>query len=247
LERIFRYAVKKGLAVKNPIQEILEQNPDFFPKPPKGRFVTLTDEELKAIFEGLESLQHQKIDSWISAGLFRDIFLFRLYQGTRIQEALDIQVKEVTTRLIRGEHRSFVYIKPGKTGNERTIPLLKAVEEIVLRNVENKEPEDFLFSEGKRHIKTCQLRRLFDKTLTLADQFFPGLKKKQLRFYDLRHVCLTRMALNGVGDRALGSFAGHRSRKSTDVYVNFADDQLVEAVKSTERSLGRDFAKTLPA
>jgi integrase len=241
LDRIFRFAMKKKLAKHNPIQDILEEEPDFFPAPPEGRIVELTDEELKAVMDALDYFVKNPIRSMVSPQLFKDIFIFRLFQGTRIQEALDIQIKDVTKKDVKGECRAFVFIKPGKTGHGRTIPVMKMVEEVVERNMKSKNTEDFLFSLGKKHLKTCQLRRMFCKILALARDLSPNLMNKRLTFYDTRHICLTRLALKGMGDRLLGSFAGHRSRRSTDIYVNFSQEHLIEAVKAVES----DFARTM--
>ncbi len=255
LGRIFRWAKKKSIARNNPILEILDLDPNFFPTPPRRQIVTVTDEEISAMLDAMDQLEEQQRrllvhPDRIPVALFRDVFLFRLYQGTRVQEALDIQVSDLSRKELRDRnrrvvgHRNFVFIKPGKTGEGRTIPVLKMAEEIVWRNIQNKKPEDFLFSVAGKHLKTCNMRRLFGRTIDLASKIIPDLKAKGLRFYDLRHLCLTRMALQKVGDRLLGNFAGHRSRTSTDYYVNFAENDLVDAIEMVEQSYGVE--NTLP-
>lgn len=259
LDRVFRWAIKKKIAKGNPIQEILDLDPNFFPTPPRRKIVTVTDEEVSAMLDAMDQLEEKQRRLMIHphripVALFRDVFLFRLYQGTRVQEALDIQITDLSRKEFKDRenrvvgYRNFVFIKPGKTGEGRTIPLLKMAEEIIWRNVENKGPEDFLFSVAGKHLKTCNMRRLFGKTIGLASQIAPNLKAKGLRFYDLRHLCLTRMALQRVGDRILGNFAGHRSRSSTDYYVNFAENDLVDAIELVEQSYGSEkkFATALP-
>lgn len=259
LDRIFRWAKKKAFAKNNPIQEILDNNPNFFPTPPRRPIVTVTDEEISVLLDAMDQLEERQKrilihPNRIPVALFRDIFLFRLYQGTRVQEALDIQISDLSRKEAKDKenrvvgYRYFVFIKPGKTGEGRTIPLLKMVEDIIWRNTENKGPADFLFSVAGKHLKTCNMRRLFGKTIALGSQIMPSMKAKGLRFYDLRHLCLTRMALQRVGDRMLGNFAGHRSRKSTDYYVNFADNDLVGAIELIEQSYGSEkmFATALP-
>jgi integrase len=259
LDRIFRWAKKKSFAKNNPILEILDKNPNFFPTPPRRQIVTVTDEEISAMLDAMDQLEERQKrilvhPNRIPVALFRDVFLFRLYQGTRVQEALDIQINDISRKEVKNRenqvvgYRYFVFIKPGKTGEGRTIPLLKMVEGVIWRNMQNKGPEDFLFSVAGKHLKTCNMRRLFGKTIALVSQIMPSMKAKGLRFYDLRHLCLTRMALQRVGDRILGNFAGHRSRKSTDYYVNFADNDLVGAIELVEQSYGseRMFATALP-
>ncbi len=255
IDRIFKFAIKKGFADKNPIRAILDQNPNFFPKPPEPKAITLSEEEFEAILEALGEIEKRykrfpTVRFRVPAELFRDVFLFRLHQGTRVQEALDIQIRDISRREVptkQGtEGRLFVFIKPGKTGHGRTIPILKTVEEIVLRNAAKKGSDDFLFSVMGRRLKTCNMRSIFGKTIALASVKLPGLKQKKLRFYDTRHLCLTRLALQGVGDRLLGSFAGHRSRKSTDVYVQFSDEQLVEVARTAEGMTIGDCAKSVP-
>lgn len=259
LDRIFRWAKKKAFARNNPIQEILDNNSNFFPTPPRRQIVTVTDEEISAMLDAMDKLEEKQRrlmihPDRIPVSLFRDVFLFRLFEGTRVQEALDIQISDFTRKEVRDREnrvvgcRYFVFIKPGKNGEGRTLPILKMAEEIVLRNVKNKEPNDFLFSVAGKHLKTCNMRRLFGKTIALASQTMPHLKAKGLRFYDLRHLCLTRMALLRVGDRILGNFAGHRNRKSTDYYIGLAEHDLVDAIELVERSYGSEnkFATALP-
>jgi len=259
MDRIFRWAIKKKIAKGNPIQAILEDNPRFFPTPPKRKIAAVTEEELNAMLDAMDELEVEQKrfivhPDRIPVALFRDVFLFRLFEGTRVQEALDVQIGDFSRKEIRDKEnqvlgfRYFVFIKPGKTGEGRTIPVLKMAEAIVLRNCLNKEPKDFLFSVAGKHLRTCNMRRLFGKTIALASQKIPNLKAKGLRFYDLRHLSLTRMALQGVGDRILGKFAGHRSRKSTDFYVDLVENDLVDAIELVEQSYGsyKKFATALP-
>src|ERR1035441_1381928 len=164
LDRIFRWAKKKAFAGNNPIQEILDNNPNFFPTPQRRQIVTVTDEEISAMLDAMQKLEDQQKrlmvhPDRIPVALFRDVFLFRLYQGTRVQEALDIQINDFSRKEVKDREnrvvgfRYFVFIKPGKTGEGRTIPLLKMAEEIIWRNVENKAPEDFLFSVAGKHLR----------------------------------------------------------------------------------------------
>ncbi len=260
LDRLFRWAIRKKIGRENPVREILDSNPKFFPTPPKRPVITVRDEEITAMLDAMDKLeeqqnQHGARPDRIPVALFRDVFLFRLYQGTRVQEALDIQISDFSRKEVKDRdnryvgYRYFVFIKPGKTGEGRTIPLLKMVEDIVRRNVTGKGPGDFLFTVDGKRLKTCNMRRLFGKTIALTSQTMPNLKEKGLRFYDLRHLCLTRLALQRVGDRILGRFAGHRDRRSTDYYVGLVENDLVEAVELVEKSYGKtenEFATALP-
>ena len=55
-----------------------------------------------------------------------------------------------------------------------------------------------------------------------------------LHFSDLRHVALTRMAIKGVPQAVIARVAGHQSTKTTDIYLNFRDEQLTQAAIALE-------------
>lgn len=240
LNQVFAYALKKRFISENPITEILDRNQKFFPVQPSGRIVHLTPEQIGVMYEAMDELEATQKSSHLPMSLFRDIFEFREFTGTRTCEALRLKVGDIL-------ENSTLYIRAGKTAYGRHLPLTPYVHELLNRNAQGKRPENRVFTWGKKALTTENLRSSFERIRAVASKRIPELAK--VHFYDLRHVAITRLAERGIGESLIASLAGHRSTRTTQIYINLAVQQLTPAALALEayrRPPAETPAKVLP-
>lgn len=133
-----------------------------------------------------------------------DLFDFSIETGLRLSESHAVRVQNLLSA--RGIMR--VELGDSKNGDERRVVLSAKAREIAERRREGLEPDAKLFpvSESAR-------RRAWAYARAVA-------KVKDLRWHDLRHEGITRMADRGLHMGEIMAQSGHRDAESVKRYMN---------------------------
>ena len=133
-----------------------------------------------------------------------DLFDFSIETGLRLSEAHAVHVQNLCST--RGVMR--VELGDSKNGDERRVVLSARAREIAERRRDGQEPDAKLFpvSESAR-------RRAWAYARAVA-------KVKDLRWHDLRHEGITRMADRGLHMGEIMAQSGHRDAESVKRYMN---------------------------
>jgi site-specific recombinase XerD len=210
VKTIFNYVIKLGYLKENPAAGIKQ-------------FILPQKEKLSFNIDDLK-----KLLSVIDCALIKNIVLFGLYTGCRINEILNIQVKNIDI-----ENRWIDIInKPDfviKTGKVRRIPISDELYDLLIGKCELKnyerDPESYLFysSRTQKYSKNF-ISRKFKKYVRKA-----GLSEKY-HFHCLRHTFITQLIKSGVNLNYVRELAGHKEIKTTMCYIHIETEDLREAV-----------------
>ena len=153
----------------------------------------------------------------------RDIIIFALNTGLRLQEFLSLEWSRVN--LVRRT----ILIKETKNGNPKTLPLNKIALDVLNQRSKVKSiKNDYVFfnSNGKKinpHV--------------LRTSFYTVLEKvgvENLWLHDLRHTFATRLAQADVDLYKISKLLGHKDIKMTQRYSHHCPDSLRDGVEILE-------------
>ncbi len=159
----------------------------------------------------------------ISPEWLRDIIIFALNTGLRLQELLSLEWSRVNLL------RRTILIQETKNGNPKTLPLNKIALDVLNQRSKVKSiKNDYVFfnSNGKK-INPHFLRMSFYKVLRKV-----GIEN--LWLHDLRHTFATRMAQAGVDLYKISKLLGHKDIKMTQRYAHHCPDSLRDGVEILE-------------
>jgi site-specific recombinase XerD len=210
IKAIFNFIIKLGYLKENPAIGIKQ-----FSIPQKEK-LSFSKEDI------------QKLLSVIDSSLIKNVMLFGLFTGCRINEILNIQLKNVDV-----ENRWIDIInKPDfktKTGKARRIPISDELYSTIIQLYDleefNNSPERYLFSSAKfqRYHKNF-----------ISKKFKDYLRKASLpekyHFHCLRHTFITNLIKNGVNLNYVKELAGHTDINTTMGYIHIETEDLREAV-----------------
>ena len=174
------------------------------------------------VFSLLNALEAEDVLPWVVARN-RAVLFFLWGAGLRIQEALNIQKKDVD--------RESLIIK-GKGQKERVVPLLlllreSAQEAIRLCPFEITQT-DFIF----RGVKGEQLNAREIQRLLLRLRRVVGLPEETTP-HSLRHSFATHLLKRGTNLRALQKLLGHQSLSTTQGYTKISNTDLEDIYASS--------------
>ena len=153
----------------------------------------------------------------------RDIIIFALNTGLRLQEFLSLEWSRVN--LVRRT----ILIKETKNGSPKTLPLNKIALDVLNQRSKVKSiKNDYVFfnSNGKKinpHV--------------LRTSFYTVLEKvgvENLWLHDLRHTFATRLAQADVDLYKISKLLGHKDIKMTQRYSHHCPDSLRDGVEILE-------------
>jgi integrase len=149
----------------------------------------------------------------------------------------DSEIKNITFRQVDLQKKMFTVGK-SKTaqGQGRTIPIVGELERILHEyrnwyemNIATPLPDHFLFPFGRaRHWQPT-------KAITSFKTAWKNLKIKtgiKIRFHDLRHTAITKLAESGAGDETIMQIAGHVSRRMLSNYSHIRTEAKRTALES---------------
>ena len=169
----------------------------------------------------------------ITDPLLKNIVMFGLFTGCRLNEIINIQIKDIDLNervLIIRNKENF----KTKTGKNRQIPISDSLYSMLIdllsitpdSNVfQFSIPEEYLFSNA-RH-------RRFDKSF-ISKKFKAVLRQikfpEKFHFHCLRHTFITNLIKSGVNINYVKEIAGHSDIKTTMNYIHIITNDLREAV-----------------
>lgn len=175
----------------------------------------------------------QKLINVIDEEKFKNIVLFGLYTGCRLNEILNIQWKDLDFKEKAIIIRNKANFKT-KTGKIRNIPISEELFNILLKMKRSDgdstiirlySEDDYIFGNkcNKVYSKSYISRKFktYTRKANLPDKF---------HFHCLRHTALTQLAMNGVSMYKMKEIAGHSCLKTTEHYIHTNIEDLREAI-----------------
>lgn len=218
--------IKRGLnTIKAALRHAVEIFPDLksfqVPRSPLTKKVdverdrVLSDEEITKISKALA----KKVD-WAEALFF---FQLAIITGGRMAELLRMRWEESDPRF------GTVKLYSSKTKKWRTIKAPSAASLIANRKADNNGGIHVLTRRDHWFRKT--LREASERVGILYGQRVPGGWCP----HDLRHTCLTNLALAGVPINGIKEYAGHASIVETQKYLKFMPQSIELAAQVSNR------------
>ncbi len=178
--------------------KIIEHIP--YPKQPKKLPVVLSRDEMASVFDAITNLKHRTI-------------VMTLYAtGTRISEALSLQVRDIDSR------RMVIHIREGKGGKDRYVPLSEMLLERLRLYWKQYRPDMWLFPgrDLRRPLSVNAVQQVCAKARRNADL------SKRLSPHTFRHTFATHHLEAGTDLRTIQVWMGHASLRSTSIYLHVA-------------------------
>jgi integrase len=236
LHRALRQAVLWGLMLRNPTEAVT------VPRPSRREMQTLTEEEVRRLFEG--SQDHRLHALWVLLAT----------TGLRLGEALgllwtDIDVASgrlvVNRALQRQPGVGYVFVEPKTARSRRTVYLapgtLRALSEHRRRQVQEQ------LAAGPEWNNTglvfiTPVGRPVDGTWAIKwfHRALDGAGLPRLRIHDLRHTAATHLLRRGVHPKVVQELLGHSTISLTlDTYSHVAPTLHAEVASHMETLFSR--------
>lgn len=225
----YHAVVRKALqyAVKNEL--ISENAADKVDRPKKGKYLAgfYSKEELAALFEATK-------DDSMSV-----VIQLAAYYGLRRSEVLGLRWSavdfdrgtvsinhKVTESTVEGRHQLYAEDKLKTKSSFRTLPLIPAMRELLLRQREKQAHYRALFKKSYctdylDYVCVDEMGHLFRPNY-ITDHFKLLLHQNSLRhirFHDLRHSCASLLLSQGIPMKQIQDWLGHSTFATTaDIY-----------------------------
>lgn len=223
LRRALQIAVKKDIILKNPADKVQRPKKNVF----RGNFYN--EEEMMTLFDA------------VSGDPLELCVKIAAYYGLRRSEvlglkwdAIDLDRKTISInhKVIEAEiDGKFVPVGEDvlKTKSSfRTLPLIPAVEKLLLEEKEKQEMFRRLFKKSYSrdyldYICVDQLGKILRPNY-VTEHFGWIIRKydlKKIRFHDLRHTCASLLLSNGISMKQIQVWLGHSTFSTTaDIYAH---------------------------
>jgi site-specific recombinase XerD len=168
----------------------------------------LSEKEVAAMLEAELNLKHRAI-------------LMTLYSGgLRLQEALQLQVKDIDSFGMR------IYIRTGKGGKARYVMLSFTLLDTLREYSRLYHPKTWLFygRQLDEPLNPRSVQRMIGNAAAAA-----GLRKR-VTAHVLRHSFATHLLERGTNLRYIQELLGHSSIKTTMIYTHVSRRKLTEVV-----------------
>ncbi len=173
-----------------------------FPKQPKRLPVVLSRQEIQRFFGVLTNLKHRTM-------------VMTLYAtGLRLAEALALQLGDIDSA------RMLLRVRQGKGRKDRYVPLPETLLEQLRHYGRWYRPPLWLFpsTDPRRPLTASALQRVCKRAARKA-----GLNKR-VSPHTLRHSFATHHLEAGVDLRTIQAWLGHRSLRTTSIYLHVATE-----------------------
>lgn len=187
----------------------------------------LTEEEIKKVFDYLEAAtDNLQIKTVEDAILLRDRAIFEVLYSTGIRrnEIIGLMLGDIDY------HAGLVFIRQGKGGKDRVVPIGKTALDVVRRYVT--EARSLMAAKG---IEVLFVNRKSGRSLgayTIRESVMNVAKaaglSKHVKVHAMRHTCATHLLNNGADIRYVQELLGHTSLSSTQVYTHVSINKLKE-------------------
>lgn len=143
------------------------------------------------------------------------------YTGLRLSEAVSIRLDDIDF-----EHDT-VFVRKGKGGKERTIPLHSKLKRILKDYFDNDRVDmgtDYFFSSRTGRISAVYVEEVLRDTVKLL-----GIEKK-ITPHVLRHSFASNLIERGADLFRVQKLLGHKHLKTTSIYLHTSMEELEKAV-----------------
>lgn len=219
LGRVFRYAMKKGIIIINPMDDVVR--PNSSQKQIKTRALTL--DEQKKLLKALESNSH-----------FKTQIMTSMFTGMRMGEVNALMVKDInfdkntisiSRTMSRGEKGEAVLGDTTKTeAGTRVIPLPSSIKVLLIDECKNKKPNDMVFTNKGKLVTTSQVNSQINRLIAkyeIVDEDIEG----KVTCHSLRHTYATRCIESGMDAKVLQYLLGHTDiRVTLNTYTDAFDE-----------------------
>lgn len=186
-------------------------------KEPKVDRVFLTDAEIKIIAE-------HDLGGNASLIRVRDFFLFCTYTGLRFSDAADLRKESVITDK---NGRLWLATKQKKTDHPVGLPIINIAQRIYDKYKTHREETGFVLpsiSNAKINLYLKQISQICNIN-------------KNITTHSARHTFATTITLDqGIGIKTVSELLGHRSVKSTEVYLHISKAHLDEVANKLNKA-----------
>lgn len=154
-----------------------------------------------------------------------DIVEFAIYTGFRKSNILSLTIEQVHFYPEKGTADVELELKGGRYEN---YPIVPHAVEIIKRNISSRH-EGYVFFNLRTGTHMKDIHKSFDKAVRILNLTVNGTK---LRFHDLRHIAVTWLHQQGIGDDILQELLGHRNRETTERYITRNRSALAQVLLS---------------
>ncbi len=210
MKAIFNISVRLGISPDNPIKDVKK-----FLIPEKEK-LAFSNDEIRMLLEVIPECN------------FRNIVLFGLYTGCRLNEILTLQWQDIDF----AEKMVIIRNKPNfqtKTGKMRHIPMSIKLYELLNSLQENKEPNIIDFRTPEKLVFGNPEGKSYSKSY-ISRSFTKYLKKAHLpnkyHFHCLRHTFITSLIKSNVNINYVKELVGHSNIQTTMAYIHISSEDL---------------------
>ena len=210
LSPVFSWAIKRGLAIDNPVKHIKKLREEG------ARTRYLSIDEINRLLPVLDDYAK----SAPSGGDLREIALTALNTGMRKGEIFDLMWSDMDLK------RKLITVQKSKSGKKRNIGINETIYEMLV-SLPSRFKKGHVFPSsvtGKRW-SDGHLKRRFKKILAKAEI-------EDFQFHDLRHTFASHLVINGVDIRTVSELMGHSSITMTMRYAHLAPNSQLHAVQT---------------
>jgi len=214
LKSIFNIGIKFGWCVHNPVKGIKKI------KIPQKERLSMNEKEIAVMLKEVNKDTTMK-----------NIILFGLYTGCRLNEILNLQWKDIDLKEKVIHIRNKEDFKT-KTGKARLIPFGEKLYSVISKMVHEEKnlikfhsPDSYLFSKPDNG-------KYSDSYTTHRFKYYirkAGLPEK-FHFHCLRHTFITNCIKNGTNINYVQAIAGHSELKTTLGYTYIGIEDLKKAI-----------------
>ena len=170
--------------------------------------VVLEREEVESLFSVTENLKH------------RAVLMLIYSSGLRLREASHLKLTDIDSK------RMVLQVREGKGRKDRYTLLSTVVLEVLREYWSQYRPQEWLFPgrSSSQPLSVRSIQRVFKKARTLA-----GIRKPAT-VHTLRHSFATHLLEQGTDLHRIQLLLGHRSLKTTAIYLHVSRKELVRIV-----------------
>jgi site-specific recombinase XerD len=218
LKSIFNIGKKFGWCIHNPVKGIKKL------KIPQKERLSMNDKEIATL------LKEVKKDTTM-----RNIILFGLYTGCRLNELLYLQWKDIDLKekVIHIRNKEDFKTKTGKTRmipfGEKLYSVINKMLQIDKNVIKLYSPDIYLFSKPDNE-------KYSDSYTTHRFKYYirkAGLPEKY-HFHCLRHTFITNCIKSGINVNYVQALAGHSELKTTLGYTHIGIEDLKKAILAVD-------------
>ncbi|MBI3590441.1 MAG: tyrosine-type recombinase/integrase [Candidatus Melainabacteria bacterium] len=209
LHRFFEWCLQEKLIEENPMENLPRRRPnkDMGEVTPGSIIRSLRKEQVEKLLKNAQTTRE------------RLLFTLLYTSGTRISEALDLNIQDI--------HDGTIHIKQGKGNQPRQAYLSKQTEKLLIQYLEERgNPSSgplFVTTHGQR-LSYARARQLFME----AARNILNSDNTQITIHQLRHTFCTERA-GHIDSFVLQRLAGHNDIRTTLRYAKVNDTVAKEA------------------